>query len=107
MFDTPQYLVDDGLESGNANLGVWAKSPEAYVWLAGTLTPERLKQLLPECRGFAVERYLVPNILALNFVIKGLLGDGVSSSARSHPPGEVAGQVPARQVVEVPPTLVE
>lgn len=91
-----------GDKGGNANLGVWARSPEAYAWLAVTLTPERLKQLLPECRGLAVERYLLPNILALNFVIKGLLGDGVSSSTRSDPQAKSLGEYLRAKVVEIP-----
>jgi hypothetical protein len=96
-----------GDKGGNANLGVWAKSPEAYAWLAATLTPERLKQLLPECRGLAVERHLLPNILALNFVIKGLLGDGVSSSTRSDPQAKSLGEYLRARVVELPAALLE
>jgi hypothetical protein len=96
-----------GDKGGNANLGVWARSPEAYAWLAVTLTPERLKQLLPECRGLAVERYLLPNILALNFVIKGLLGDGVSSSTRSDPQAKSLGEYLRAKVVEIPTALLK
>ncbi len=95
-----------GDKGGNANLGVWAKSPGAYAWLAQRLTPERLKQLLPECRGLAVERYLLPNILALNFVIKGLLGDGVSSSTRSDPQAKSLGEYLRARVVEIPASLL-
>jgi hypothetical protein len=95
-----------GDKGGNANLGVWAKNPGAYAWLAQTLTPERLKQLLPECRGLAVERYLLPNILALNFVIKGLLGDGVSSSTRSDPQAKSLGEYLRAKVVELPASLL-
>ena len=96
-----------GDKGGNANLGVWATSPGAYAWLAETLTAERLKQLLPECRGLAVERHLLPNILALNFVIKGLLGDGVSSSTRSDPQAKSLGEYLRARVVELPAALLE
>ncbi len=95
-----------GDKGGNANLGVWARSPEAYAWLADTLTPERLRQLLPECRGLAVERHLLPNILALNFVIKGLLGEGVSSSTRSDPQAKSLGEYLRAKLVEIPAGLL-
>ncbi len=96
-----------GDKGGNANLGVWAKSPEAYTWLVATLTPERLTQLLPECRGLAVERHLLPNLLALNFVVKGLLGEGVSSSTRSDPQAKSLGEYLRAKHVEIPTALLQ
>ncbi|MBI2016219.1 MAG: DUF1446 domain-containing protein [Candidatus Rokubacteria bacterium] len=96
-----------GDKGGNANLGVWARRPDAYAWLAATLTPERLAQLLPECRGLAVERHLLPNILALNFVIKGLLGEGVSSSTRSDPQAKSLGEYLRARHVEIPTALLQ
>jgi hypothetical protein len=96
-----------GDKGGNANLGVWARRPDAYAWLAATLTPERLAQLLPECRGLAVERHLLPNLLALNFVIKGLLGEGVSSSTRSDPQAKSLGEYLRARHVEIPTALLQ
>ncbi|OGL10872.1 MAG: exopolyphosphatase [Candidatus Rokubacteria bacterium RIFCSPLOWO2_02_FULL_72_37] len=95
-----------GDKGGNANLGVWARTPEAYAWLLATVTPDRLRQLLPECRGLAVERHLLPNILAVNFVIKGLLGEGVSSSTRSDPQAKSLGEYFRARHVEVPRALL-
>jgi hypothetical protein len=37
-----------GDKGGNANLGVWAITPEAYAWMESFLTVERLRQLIPE-----------------------------------------------------------
>jgi hypothetical protein len=96
-----------GDKGGNANLGVWATSPEAYAWLVATLTAERLTQLLPECRGLAVERHLLPNLLALNFVVKGLLGEGVSSSTRSDPQAKSLGEYLRAKHVEIPTALLQ
>lgn len=95
-----------GDKGGNANLGVWARSPEAYAWLADALTVERLGQLLPECRGLPVERYPLPNLLALNFVIKGLLGEGVSSSTRSDPQAKTLGEYLRAKHVDLPAALL-
>ncbi len=64
-----------GDKGGNANLGVWARTDDAYVWLHRHLTVERLRELMPaETEGLEVLRYELPNLRALNFVIVGLLG---------------------------------
>ncbi|MBI4588281.1 MAG: DUF1446 domain-containing protein [Candidatus Rokubacteria bacterium] len=95
-----------GDKGGTANLGVWARSPEAYAWLLDALTVERLRELLPECRGLVVERYLLPNLWAVNFVIKGLLGEGVSSSTRSDPQAKTLGEYLRAKQVDLPAALL-
>jgi len=95
-----------GDKGGNANVGVWARTPEAYAWLRQFLTAERLSQLLPEARGLEVERYLLPNLLAVNFVIQCLLGEGVSASTRSDPQAKSLGEYLRARVVDVPAALL-
>jgi hypothetical protein len=95
-----------GDKGGNANVGFWVRSPEAYVWLLATLTPERLRQLLPEAGGLAVDRYPLPNLLAVNFVVRGLLGEGVSSSTRPDPQAKSLGEFLRSRVVDVPAALL-
>ena len=70
------------------------------------LTPERLRQLLPEARGLAVDGYPLPNLLAINFVIRGLLGEGVSSSTRPDPQAKSLGEFLRSRVVDVPAALL-
>jgi hypothetical protein len=95
-----------GDKGGNANVGVWARTPDAYAWLRQFLTAERLSQLLPEARGLEVERYLLPNLLAVNFVIQRLLGEGVSASTRSDPQAKSLGEYLRARVVDVPEALL-
>ena len=95
-----------GDKGGNANVGVWARTPEAYAWLRQFLTTERLAQLLPEARGLPIERYPLPNLLAINFVIQRLLGEGVSSSTRSDPQAKSLGEYLRAKVVDLPETLL-
>jgi Acyclic terpene utilisation family protein AtuA len=95
-----------GDKGGNANVGVWARTPEAYAWLRRFLTAERLSQLLPEARGLEVERYLLPNLHAVNFVIQRLLGEGVSASTRSDPQAKSLGEYLRAKVVDVPEALL-
>jgi hypothetical protein len=96
-----------GDKGGNANVGVWARDPEGYAFLASFLTVERFRELLPETRGLRVRRHELPNLLALNFVVVGLLGEGVSSSTRIDPQAKGLGEWLRARVVDLPATLLE
>ena len=37
-----------GDKGGTANVGLWTRTDEAFAWLAATLTPDRVRELLPE-----------------------------------------------------------
>ncbi len=95
-----------GDKGGNANLGVWARSDAGYAWLAGFLTVARLKELLPETAPLPVERYELPNLRALNFVIAGLLGEGVAASTRLDPQAKSLGEWLRARVVDIPAELL-
>ena len=94
-----------GDKGGNANLGVWARSAEAFDYLQAFLTVERLKTLLPDVAPYAIERYALPNLKALNFYIKGLLGEGVAASLRSDPQAKTLGEYLRVKTIEVPDGL--
>jgi hypothetical protein len=83
---------------------VWAQSDEAYRWLAETLTVAKLRELLPEVEQ--AERYELPNLRALNFVCRGLLGEGVSSSTRFDPQAKALGEQLRACEVEIPVELL-
>lgn len=94
-----------GDKGGNANLGVWVETPEAYRFVDAFLTVDKLKELLPEARPLEVERHRFPKILAHNFVIKGLLGDGVAASTRSDPQAKTLGEYLRAKIVPIPESL--
>ena len=96
-----------GDKGGNANLGVFARSAEAYAWLHGFLTVERLQELLPEAAELRVERFDLPNIWSLNFVLHGLLQEGVAASTRQDGQAKGLGEWLRTRVVELPAALVE
>ena len=93
-----------GDKGGDANIGVWARTPEAYEWLNGFLTAEKLKELLPEANE--VSRYELPNLRALNFVLHGLLGDGVASGTRFDPQAKALGEWLRSREAEIPEELL-
>jgi hypothetical protein len=96
-----------GDKGGNANVGVWCRTPEAYAWLRSFLSVDRFRALIPEASGMAVDRFDFDNLLALNFVVRGLLGEGVSSSTRADPQAKTLGEYLRARVVDVPASLVE
>jgi hypothetical protein len=95
-----------GDKGGNANVGVWARDELSFGWLFDNLTAERLQQLLPETANFRVERHIFPNLFALNFIVHGLLGEGVSSSTRLDPQAKGLGEWLRARVVELPVALL-
>jgi len=96
-----------GDKGGNANVGVWARSEDGYRWLEAFLNVDRLKELLPEAAGLQVHRYSLPNIRSLNFVIVGLLGEGVASSTRIDPQAKGLGEYLRSRIVDLPEALLE
>ncbi|HVV22444.1 MAG TPA: acyclic terpene utilization AtuA family protein, partial [Pseudonocardiaceae bacterium] len=95
-----------GDKGGDANLGVWARSDDGYRWLIHELTTERLCELLPEARGLDIERHPLPNLRAVNFVLHGLLGEGVAASTRFDPQAKALGEWLRSRVVDVPEALL-
>jgi hypothetical protein len=95
-----------GDKGGDANVGVWVRDETAYSWLVSTLTTDRLRELLPEAAGLPVRRYLLPNLRAVNFVIEGLLGEGVAAAARFDPQAKALGEWLRARRVDVPEELL-
>lgn len=91
-----------GDKGGDANVGVWARDDRTYAWLCGYLTVDRLRALLPETAGLPVDRYPLPNLRALNFVVHGLLGAGVAASTRFDPQAKALGEWLRSRPVDVP-----
>ena len=96
-----------GDKGNHANVAVIAYNQAGYNWLRGYLTAERVRQYFAALGPSRVERFEVPNVLALNFVLYDVLAGGASRSlpaARSwgNSPaarqGGVAGKNPLRSV---------
>ena len=90
-----------------SNVGVIARNPAVYDWLREKLTPGLVKQLLAEIVKGEVERFEVPNLLALNFILHDSLGGGGTASLLTDAQGKTHAQALLRCVVEVPDALLE
>ena len=93
-------------EGGNANVGLWARSDAAFAWLRSQLTIARFKELVREARDLEVQRYELPNLRALNFVVVGLLGEGVASTTRMDPQAKSLGEYLRAKLVDIPVALL-
>jgi hypothetical protein len=95
-----------GDKGGDANLGVFARSDASWAWLDAFLTVERLRALLPEVAPFEIERHRLPALRSLNFVVHGLLEEGVASSTRQDPQAKGLGEWLRARVVDLPEALL-
>ena len=95
-----------GDKGGHANLGMWARTEAAYAWLEGFMTVARLQELLPDTADHTIERVELPNLRAINFVIRGFLGEGVASSTRWDPQAKTLGEYLRTKTVLVPEELL-
>lgn len=95
-----------GDKGGDANLGVWAKTPAAFAFLRRFLTIEKLPELLPSTAGLTIERCELPNLLAVNFLIKGLLGQGAGTSPRMAPQAKALAEILRSRIILFPASLM-
>ena len=96
-----------GDKGGCANLGVWAKDTSSFSYLYHFLTVEQLKKLLPDLERFEIERYELPNIFALNFYVKGILENGVSSNNRKDGQAKSLGEYLGTKLIDCPKEFIE
>ncbi len=90
-------------DKGDAsNVGVVAYDDAGYEFLKKHLTPERVKAHFSEiCHG-DVERYEIPNIRALNFILHDSLGGGGSESLKTDAQGKTHGLGLLYMEIDVP-----
>jgi len=80
-----------GDKGNHANLGVVANTPETYEFLVRELTCERVQDFFAGLGLDRVERFELPRVGALNFVLYNALGGGASRSLRIDTQGKLLG----------------
>ncbi len=76
-----------GDKGGMANVGVAARDPRWYPVLLRELTIERVQEYFADRAG-RTDRYELPNLHAVNFLLHGILGRGGTSTLRLDPQGK-------------------
>jgi hypothetical protein len=94
-------------DKGDAsNVGLIAGTPELYEVIREQVTAERVKEHFRDvCRG-PVERFELPNILALNFILHDSLGGGGTESLKNDAQGKTHAQGLLQMEIEAPDALV-
>lgn len=108
-----------GDKGGNANIGLWvgndlgsASGDQSAIrdnrieWLLAFITPERVRELLPETAGLAIECHELANLGGVNVVIEGILGEGVAASTRFDPQAKALGEWIRSRFIEIPEELL-
>ncbi|MET7681498.1 acyclic terpene utilization AtuA family protein [Streptomyces sp. NPDC005423] len=95
-----------GDKGGNANVGVWVRTDDAWRWLAHELTVARFRQLIPESAELTVVRHMLPGLRAVNFVVEGLLGEGVAAQHRFDPQAKALGEWLRSRRLDIPEALL-
>jgi hypothetical protein len=73
--------------------------------MAQFLTVEKLKELMPDVAAYEIDRYEMPNLKAMNFYIRGILGEGVSANNRLDGQAKSMGEYLRSRTIEVPAQL--
>ena len=88
--------VRRGVVGRGVNIAVWTWDDSAFAWLAGELTAERFRELVPELEGMDTRLYLLPNLRAVNLVARPPRGEVLRpglgadlAAARLEIPGEL------------------
>ena len=92
-----------GDKGGDANVGLWVRDPAHLGWLLEVAgTPAAVRRLLPEAAALPIEVHPLPNLAAVNVVVRGLLGEGVASAVRPDPQAKGLGEYLRSRQVEIP-----
>lgn len=95
-----------GDKGDSANIGVAARSPEAYELLRRELTVERVREHYRSLVQGAVDRYELANVQALNFVLHEALGGGGTLSLRVDHQGKTLAQGLLAMEIDVPESVL-
>jgi len=81
-----------GDKGANSNIAVFAYTSEGYEYLCSYLTEELIKSHFHMLPINKIEIFFVPNLMAINYVLYGVLGEGGSASLRIDNQGKALGQ---------------
>ncbi len=96
-----------GDKGDGSNVGIIARHPDVYPFLKEKLTEAVVKEHMKHiCKG-EVERYELPNIGALNFVLHQSLGGGGTVSLKLDAQGKTHASTLLRMDIEVPKELLQ
>lgn len=99
-------IARSGDKGDGSNVGIRANSPALYEFLAENLTADRVKAHFKGICFGAVERYELPNLQALNFILNDSLGGGGTETLKTDAQGKVHGLALLHMELDVPDALL-
>ncbi|KAF7523733.1 hypothetical protein PCG10_006489 [Penicillium crustosum] len=97
-----------GDKGSNANVGFYIRHDDEYKWLRALLTVEKIQQLLArEYKGGRIERFELPNIGAVHFLLYDHLDRGVSCTTTLDFLGKNVGEYLRSKFVDIPVAFLE
>ncbi|HEX8210192.1 MAG TPA: hypothetical protein VK420_03465 [Longimicrobium sp.] len=96
-----------GDKGDTANVGLIALRPEFYPHLVREVTTERVKEHFAGIVHGGVERFELPNLEALNFLLHNALGGGGTVSLKTDAQGKVLSTALLRMEIEVPDEVAQ
>ena len=95
-----------GDKGDSSNVGVFVLTDEAYEVLRAQVTSERVKTHFDGIVRGKVDRYELPNLRALNFILHDSLGGGGSESLKNDAQGKTHGQALLLMEIDVPDVVL-
>ena len=95
-----------GDKGPNSNVGVVFYNKKIYIWAVANLTSDIVKKHFSSIVRGDVVRYELPNLLALNFILKDSLGGGGSDTLVNDAQGKTHGQALMYLEVDLPEVLL-
>lgn len=100
-------IARSGDKGDGSNVGIIARSPTLYEFLEKKLTADVVKNFFKEiCKG-KVDRYEIPNLRALNFILHDSLGGGGTETLITDAQGKVHGPALLHMELDVPDELLK
>lgn len=96
-----------GDKGDKANIGVIARRPEYLPWIWSVLDEDAVKLRFAHFLHGRVERFLLPGLPAINFLLHDVLGGGGVASLRNDPQGKGYAQLLLEYPIPLPASLAE
>ncbi len=94
-----------GDKGSSSNIGLIAYTAEGYRYLRDVVTADMVRSYFQALGPVQVDRYEIPGLWALNFLLKGVLGEGGSRSLRIDAQGKALAVALLEMELELPAEL--
>lgn len=95
-----------GDKGSSANIGVIAYTRASYEFLCSDLTEDKMNSLFFDYHPIGIKKYLLPNLLAINFVLENVLKGGAAACLRIDSQGKTFGEALLNMELMIPEELL-